>query len=180
MIDNIVAKRYARALIQAADAKKDYEKIDAQFSDFVDMLAENTQLNDILLSPAVSPVKKKKILSDLAEKAKLHKVLSRLLELLTDKGRLSIIESVYQAYVDLINEKNGIIPAKFYYADNITDKDRKDIEKELKRITGKDLEFEMIKDDSLIGGVMIKIGGKIYDGSIKNKFSILRKQLTGE
>ncbi|MBN2135546.1 MAG: ATP synthase F1 subunit delta [Acidobacteria bacterium] len=180
MLDTIIATRYAKALYQAAPEEKEFVKIRDSFDYFIKLFGDNKELNAVLLSPAISPLKKKKIITDLSEKAGFHPVFIRLLLLITDKGRLNIVETIYNEFLAFIDKEAGIERAKLFYSDELSPTEQKDIQAELSRITGKDIKMELHQDPALIGGVKIQIGGVIYDGSIRNRLEMMRKQLTGD
>jgi F-type H+-transporting ATPase subunit delta len=180
LLNEIIAKRYAKALLAACESEKEFAKINKQFTDFIETIVNNEKLEKVLISPAISPIKKKNILTKISKKSKLHPILENFFILINDKGRLSIIDDIYTCYQRLLNEKEGIVVARMHLANKISDKETKEISKQLERITGKKIALELIEDKDLIGGVKIQIGGTIYDGSLRNKFQMLRKQLTGE
>jgi F-type H+-transporting ATPase subunit delta len=180
MLDTMIATRYAKALYQAAPAEKEFNKIRESFDYFIKLFMENNDLNSVLLSPAISPLKKKKIITELSDKTGFHPIFIRLLLLITDKGRLNIVETIYNEFLVYIDREAGLERAKLYYSDELSPKEQKDIQAELSRITGKDIKMELHQDPALIGGVKIQIGGVIYDGSIRNRLEMMRKQLTGD
>ena len=180
MHHEIIAKRYAKALISACSEKKDLDKVVSQFEGFVQTFIENNDLHKALTSPAIPPSKKETILTNYSKKANLHAILRNFLVLLNEKGRITAIEDIHSAFIRLLNDRAGIVNARLFYATKPSKDDQSSIVKQLKRITGKEIALDMIEEPELIAGVMIKIDGTIYDGSLKNKFQMLRKHLTGE
>jgi len=180
MIKEILARRYAKALIGAAFQDEIVERITEELSGLVDMLTDNMELQQVLYNPAISPLKKIKILNIISEKARYHEILSNLLTILTEKGRTQIIPDIYKSYNELLDEKREIITAKLTCAEELTKKEIDKIVKQLERISGKHVHIDMTEDDTLIAGVKVEMAGVVYDGSVKNKLAMLRKELTGD
>jgi F-type H+-transporting ATPase subunit delta len=180
MITRVLARRYAKALLEAAKKSGEEKKITEQFGEFTEIAGANKDLESILLSPVVSPLARKNIIEKICEKSGYHKILTGFLLLLNDKGRIKHYSGIYLAYMEMLDESRGVLTAKLSYAGGISGEESEKIKKILERISGKNVKLDMTEDSSLIGGIRIEMAGTIYDGSLKNQIKMLKDQLTGE
>jgi F-type H+-transporting ATPase subunit delta len=180
MIKEMIARRYAKALLEAGLKEDVEERITEELSALSKILEENMDLAKVLYSPAISPLKKRKVLDVISEEAGFHKLLSKMLIILTEKGRIQIIPYIYKSYHEVLDDKRGVLTAKVSYANRLSKTDTERILKQLERISGKKVNLDIREDKSLIAGVKVEMGGFVYDGSLRNKLAMLRRELTGE
>lgn len=180
MITRVLARRYAKALLEAAKKSGGEKKITEQFGEFVEIARSNKDLESILLSPIVSPLSRKKIIEKICEKSDYHKIITGFLVLLNDKGRIKHYSGIYLAYMELLDESRGVLTARLTYAGGMSDKESEKIKKTLEKLSGKSVKLDITEDSGLIGGIRVEMAGTIYDGSLKNRIKMLKDQLTGE
>lgn len=180
MITKMLARRYAKALLEAANNAGEEENITEQFREFVAIAGSNPDLEKILSSPIVTPLARKKIIEKISEKSGYNKIFINFLSLLNEKGRIKHFHGIYKAYLELLDESQGILNAKLSFAGGLSDAESEKIRKVLERISGKSVKLDINEDLSLIGGIRVEMAGTIYDGSLKNRIKMLKDQLTGE
>lgn len=173
-----IAKRYARALIEIAEEMDKLNEItkDIQFIDSV--IRDSRELQLFLKSPIIREEKKKEILKEIFSDSRVDPVTLKFILLLVEKNRENLLHDIVKTYQQLYNEKMGIVIAEIVTAVEITDSEKKKIEKKILELTGANKVNPIYKvDPSIIGGVIIKIRDTVYDGSIKHKIKLLREQL---
>jgi F-type H+-transporting ATPase subunit delta len=173
----IIAKRYAKALVQLAEEKKTIDKTQGDLAAFVGAVDSLPDLQKLLASPVFTPENKKAVIKELAAKLKMDQVTQRFVEHLAETGRIRYIKDVFEAFREILAERTNRAMAKLTTAAAISAADLADIKKKLEKLTGKQVDIDAQVDASLIGGAKAQIGSTIYDGSIKNQLSKMRSQL---
>lgn len=173
----VVAKRYAEALFQLATEKNIADQLISELGTVKDVFKNDKQLVDFLSHPRVT-LQDKKQLIDEAFKSQNDTVLNTL-KILVERHRLSEIVAIIDHYNHLYNEANGIATATVFSVRPLTDDEKASLEKSFKAKLNKDsITFTNEIDESLVGGVRIRIGNTIYDGSISGKLNRLKSNLT--
>jgi len=99
------------------------------------------------------------------------------LKLLIERGRFPVLPAMYQAYTAIADERSGRARAIVYSAYELSEADSQAIAAQFSRLTGKTIAVENVIDKSLIGGIRVRIGDRLYEGSVAGKLEQLRKQL---
>mgnify|MGYP003248871010 CR=1 FL=1 len=165
MTDAIVARRYAGAIFALGKQQGD-EALSRYGSDLAalgDMLAASPKLDAALKSPVISIDEKKAVMGKLLKKIKADKTVSNFCLLLADKERL--------AYLDA----KGIIRGTLTTAVELTDNKRAELKAELEKKAGASIELAFDVDASILGGVVLKVGDRVLDASLRAQLAILRE-----
>jgi len=173
----IIAKRYAKALVQLAEEKKVVDKTRTDLAAFVEAVDSLPALQKLLASPVFTPEQKKAVIKDLAGKLGMQPSTQRFVEHLAETGRIRYIKEMYEAFQEILAERTNRAMARLTTAAAISPADLADIKKKLEALTGKQVDIDSRIDASLIGGAKAQIGSTVYDGSIKNQLSKMRNQL---
>lgn len=173
---SIVAGRYGLALFQLAMEKDALDVIEEELRAVKQVFTENEQLQVVLQHPKISKEKKKELLKAAFSQFSSY-VLNTML-LLLDRHRVNIIDEVAEHFISLANETRGIARATVYSVRKLSSDEVDAISAVFASKVGKkSLAIENIIDKSLIGGVKIRIGNRIYDGSVNGKLERLERQL---
>ena len=176
MSQSTVARRYATALYEEADDTGVLEDVD----DDVLMLRESLESTDQLLrffkSPIISKEKKESVIQSLLGD-RVEALLVRFLRLLVHKDRETMTKEVLDAYQSLRDEQRGIVNAHVTVAHPIPEEDREALVDTLEKQTGKSVRLHLTENPDLVGGVVIRIGDHVFDGSVRNKLSNLHDRL---
>lgn len=178
MSSSSVAKRYATALFQVSKEQQLLDQMEAELRVVKEVMASNADLNAVLKSPKLSTDKKKEILKDAFGKVNTY-VLNTLL-LLIDRHREDYITIVADEFIELANEERGIAEAIVYTIRPLTDEESKALSSTYAAKVGKkSLRIKNIVDTDLLGGVKIRIGNRILDGTLRGKLDRLERKLLG-
>ncbi len=170
MLDESLAKRYATALYASASAKKQQREQLKELRTIQKEFSEHTQLKQCLISPAIArPVKKKIIQAVFADKISTRAF--NFLFVLIDKGREAYLNDIIECFKRQFCEENGIIEVTVESASELDMQLCIFIETHLNKITGKKIKMQTVVRPELIGGLVVKYGGCLYDGSIKRHLS---------
>lgn len=176
MSQEVVAKRYAVALFQVAKDKGLFEQMEEELRVVKQVFSENPAIHTILKHPKVSINKKKEILKE--SFASLSEEVVNTLLLLVDRHREDAIVEMIDYFFEQANEEQGIAEAKVYSVRELSDDEKKSLTDIFaKRIGKKTLRIENIIDKSLLGGIKLRIGNRIFDGSVSGKLDRIERQL---
>lgn len=173
-----LTRRYAAALFAAA---KEADRIDTVESDLglIGYSLETVpRLGSTLSHPMIPPAKKKQIVTEVFT-GKIEDITLDFIKLMIDKRREGIIGEVESDYVRIANEHRGVVPAHVTSAYPLTEEEKKELQAGLSKFTGKKVEIETSEDPDLVGGVVVKIGDTVMDGSVKGYLAALKDRLLG-
>jgi F-type H+-transporting ATPase subunit delta len=173
----IIAKRYAKALVQLAEEKKSVDQTRADLAAFVGAVDTLPAMQKLFASPVLPPDSKKAVIRELAGKLNLQQTTQRFLEHLAETGRIRYIKDLHEAFLDILAQRQNRATVRLTTAVPINNGDLSDIKKKLEILTGKQVDIDSRVDASLIGGARAQIGSTIYDGTIKNQLSKMRMKL---
>jgi F-type H+-transporting ATPase subunit delta len=176
MSDATVARRYAQALYQEAEAAGDVDRIDEDMQGVQESLDASRDLALFFRSPLIAREKKAAVVGKLFD-GKVAPLIVRLMKLLVDKGREDILSAVVRQYADLRDERLGIVEAHVQTAMPMEFDETEDLRKTLEAKTGKKVRLRIEVEPELIGGVVVRIGDRVYDGSVQHQLASLRDQL---
>ncbi|OLS41202.1 F0F1 ATP synthase subunit delta [Bacillus sp. MRMR6] len=176
MSNSMVAKRYALALFRIAKEQNLLGVVEEELRVVREVVHYNKDLNAVLKSSKLSLEKKKEVIRASFGTVSAY-VLNTLL-ILIDRHREDEIVEVANQFFELANEEMGIAEAKVYSIRELTDAERDAISATFAAKVGKkSLRIENIVDSELLGGVKLRIGNRIYDGSLRGKLDRLERKL---
>lgn len=176
MSDITVARRYAQALTEQASADGTVNTIDKDMDLIRESLDGSRELVTFFGSPVISREKKTAVVDELFA-PRVHETTLKFLKLLIDKQREGIIPAVARAYRELRDEQQGIIEATARVAQPLQKAEEKDLQQRLETLTGKQIRLQTKVDPSLIGGLVVRVGDTVYDGSVRHQLENLRERL---
>jgi len=174
--DVVVAKRYAQALFELAAASKIVSEVEQQLKLVVDAINSDEQLIKFLELPNVQPENKVQLLRD-SFGENLSELVYNTLRLIIERGRQSIISNVYESYIKISGEALGQAKATVYTAELLSDAELADVAAQFEKVTGKKIIAEQVVNKALLGGVQVRIGDRLYDGSLASKLERLQNTL---
>lgn len=169
--DRVLAGRYAAALFQAASAKGEEQKVQADLGSAHKLLLDAM---GALRHPRVPPASKKKLLHD-AIGDKVGATTLNFLNLLVDKKRFELMVMVSAVYAKLAAEKRGAAKAHVRTAKPLSPEEQKTLAAKLKNFSGKEIELDVKEDPELIGGIAVKIGDWVLDSSLRGQLRRLKE-----
>lgn len=172
-----IAKSYVNALFDAVTTKKDMAAIASDMLDISNMISHSLELQTFLKSPLLSIDDHKVGLEKLAKKAKLSKPVTNMMMVMAANRRMSLLGLVAEEAQNYINRQSGTIPVEVTTANKLTAADQKKIATDLKNALGQDIVMQAYIDETLIGGVVIKAGSTLIDGSVRSKLDQLQREL---
>jgi len=172
----IIAKRYAKALVELSEEKKIVDKVRADLDSFMGAIESQPLVQKLFVSPAFTVDDKKAVIQELSVRLKLQKETQRFIEYLAESGRIRYVREVHRAFEELLAERQNRASVKLTTAVPVAPADLAGIKKQLEKITGRDVEIDAQVDPAVIGGATARIGSVIYDGTIKNQLDKMRER----
>jgi F-type H+-transporting ATPase subunit delta len=173
-----LARRYARALFDVADAKGGALALELrdELRAFASQLDAHAGLRRALAQPTLGAEAKRKLVTALAESAQASPILLKLVELLASRDRLGLLGEVAAAYAELANARKGVVAAEVVSAVALAPAQRQALERALAGGAGR-VELASAVEPGLVGGLVIRMGGRTYDGSVRTQLAALRRRL---
>ncbi|KAA0548594.1 F0F1 ATP synthase subunit delta [Bacillus sp. BGMRC 2118] len=176
MSNGTVAKRYANALFQIANEQNLLEQVEQELVAVRTIFAENKDLSSVLNHPKVTKATKKTLVKD--SFANFSAPVLNTLLILIDRHRQSIITEMVDFFIQEANDVRGIADAKVYSVRELTKDEQTALSDTFAKKVGKTaLRIENIIDPSVLGGVKVRIGNRIYDGSVSGKLARVEREL---
>ena len=137
-------------------------------------------LNDVhaRLNPAVPAPRKRGAMEQIAQRAGFTPIVSKLLILLADRDRLSLLDDIAASYHDLLADRQNVVRAEVTSAEPLSTDRLQAIEQRLATMTGKRVSMTAKVDKDIIGGVVARVGSTVYDASIATQLKKIRERLT--
>jgi F-type H+-transporting ATPase subunit delta len=169
-----VSGRYATALFDLAREQKAVDEVKADLDRFDAMLNESADLKRLVLSPVFAADTQLKALSAVLDKADIAGISANFLKVLTANRRLFAVADVIRAYRALVAKFKGEASAEVTVAEPLSDKNLDSLKAALKSVTGKDVALNVKVDPSIIGGLVVKLGSRMVDSSLRTKLNSIK------
>jgi F-type H+-transporting ATPase subunit delta len=143
------------------------------------MISENGRLLEAFSNPTVAYDQKKRVLDELIVRTKVRSTSANFLRVLLKNQRLIELPEVNAKLAQVLDERAGVISAHVMSARPVPEATRSLLEERLGQLTGKKARLSFELDESLLGGIVTRIGSTIYDGSVRNQLARLREELAG-
>jgi len=168
---NAIARRYAKALIQLAGEHDAVERYYTELADFSAALDSNVEVGAILASPGYGIEAKREIVKEVAGRVGVSKTVADFLFLLLEKKRIDQLSQILTGYRSFADDAAGILRSTVTSALPLTEEQVGKIQGALEKASGKQIILGVETDPSLIGGVVTRIGDKVFDGSIRTQLA---------
>jgi F-type H+-transporting ATPase subunit delta len=178
-----VAARYGRALVDLVVPPRPELTSEAAVAElrlFEQLWDESPDLRNILMSPAVPAARKRAVVSSLAERAGLSRLIRNFLFVVIDHRRIGLLRSIREAFEKLLDERLGVVRVQVSAAQDLSESQRRALTDTLSSVAGRQARLEFATDPSLLGGVVARIGSTIYDGSVRGQLDALRRRLAAD
>lgn len=173
-----VAERYALALFQVAQKHGTSLEVEQDLREVKKVFKMTPEFYNLIVSPKLSADKRTNLINEVFSGA--NPFVINTLQLMAERKRMDEVSSLADEFVALSNNAQGIEDAKVYSTRPLTEEERVSISTVFANKIGKQsLRIENIIDPSLIGGLRLQIGNRIYDSSVSTKLARLQRQLIG-
>ncbi len=176
MTNAAVAKRYAQALLQIGQEKDSLDRYQEDLKLVVDTIQSDESLQRILLSRTIGSDKKKNIATALFE-GKVAQIILNFLYVVIDKNREDCIGDIYVMYCVYADEVRNIAYADIVSAYPLTEAQEEALCAQLEHISGKTVKLNVSVDESLLAGMVVTFGDKVYDGTVGARLAGIKQKM---
>jgi len=169
-----VSGRYATALFELARDERSIDAVEADLDRFDAMLADSTDLKRLVRSPVFSADSQSKALAAVLDKAEISGISAKFLKVLTANRRLFVVGDVIRAFRALVARLKVEATADVTVAETLSEKNLDALKTALKSVTGKDVALNVKVDPSIIGGLVVKLGSRMVDSSLRTKLNSIK------
>jgi F-type H+-transporting ATPase subunit delta len=174
-----VASTYARAFADVVlDARLDASRATAELRTIADLLAGSLELRRVWENPAVAAEQKHRILDSIVQRAGISKPVRNLVAVLIDHRRVAFLPRILQQLEKELDARLGFAEAEITSVRGLGDAEKRALEAQVEKLTGKRVRARYGQDTSLLGGAVIRIGSTIYDGSVKGQLERIREAIS--
>ena len=172
------ANRYARALFDVGIKEGDIQQIGKELSGFNALVTGHELLSRVLVNPAIPAARKRAVVEQLlAQGGKLSPILTKLLLLLADRDRLSLLPEMAAAYEQRLMEHANVVRAELTTAVALPADRVAALQQGLASVTGRQVQLETKVDPTIIAGAVARIGSTVYDGSVTTQLQKVKERL---
>jgi len=174
-----VARRYALALADVVAKAGETDSVKTELKSWEQLINANSDLQTALGSPAISKTDKEKVLEGLIAKTQPTKTTANFLRVLLRNSRLTEIGEINEKFSSVLEERSGVVSAQITSARPLPENVQAEMKTNLEKMTGKTVNLNFQTDETLIGGVVTRLGSTVYDGSVKTQLEELKQQMIG-
>ena len=176
MIQNEIAKKYSEALFSLAEEKDEFIKFKNDLNSIKEAFTEHKEFKNVLFHPRIKIEEKKRIFKRIF-KEKISQEIYNFIQLLIDKRRIFYIKAIINQFNDLVNDRKKILEIEVVSAIELEE----NMKNRLKDKLEKGMNYEVVLNNTvnpeILGGLVLKIGDKIIDGSIQYKLNTLSEKI---
>jgi F-type H+-transporting ATPase subunit delta len=174
-----LAERYAAALFELADERHELDTVANDVRELRAMLHGSADLMRLVRSPVLSRDEQGKAMAALAADAKLSKLTADFIAVVARNRRLFAVPAMIEAYLDTLAARRGEVTAEVVAAQQLTKAQEDALAEQLRRAVGSRVTVDVRVDPSLLGGMVVKIGSRMVDGSLKGQLQRLQLSMRG-
>jgi F-type H+-transporting ATPase subunit delta len=176
---SVVTSRYARAFVDVVidghlDANRVLQELDAVSA----IARESEQLRKVWESPAIPAEQKRRLLDAIVAKQGISRPVRNFIAVLIDHRRIIMLDQVLKDFQHELDNRLGFAEAEISSARELSDSERRALEGQVEKLTGKKVRARYSRDASLLGGAVVRLGSTIYDGSVAGQLERIREQLS--
>ena len=176
-ISSGIAARYAQAIFELGLSKGELDKLESDIQDLTAALSESVELTSLINSPVYSRNAQSKAILAIAAKMKLTNTLSNTLGLMASKRRLFVLPALVEKLNGLITDHKGELSAEVTSAKALTKAQSEKLSKIISARVGKAVKINATVDQNIIGGLVVRVGSKMIDTSIRSKLNSLQNAM---
>ncbi|GAA3757870.1 ATP synthase F1 subunit delta [Terriglobus aquaticus] len=172
--------RYARAFQQVAQAQGlNNDQVRQQLADFSSTLHNSRELREFLSNPSLEQHDKLKVLDAVAGRIGIDKTVRNFLAVLMDHERLGSLDDVVAEYQAMADAANGVAEVEIVSAKPLAEDERNLLQWKAGELAGSNVRVRWSEDASLLGGAVIRLGSRVYDGSVRGQLEQMKEHLAG-
>lgn len=177
---HVLASRYATSLIEVASQSGAIDAIEKDMVSLHKALTDSSELNSLIGNPVYSKEQLLNAVQEIGRKASFHQTTINFLGVLAHNARLGALPKVIVAFFAEMERRHGVVEAKVVSAFPLTEAQQKTLADTLAQKTGKSIRLNLQIDKSLLGGMVVTVGSRMIDDSLKTRLSQLKLEMIGK
>jgi len=174
-----IASRYARALVEVIlEQKIDADVARQQLRSIVEAVHESLELRRVWESPAVLPEQKRAVLDAIAAQIGAVKQIRNFMAVLIDHRRIAMLDDIMRQFETELDAQLGFTEVEVARARDLSAAERRELESRVEQMTCKKVRARYVANPDLLGGVTVRVGSTIYDGSVRGQLEKMRQELS--
>ena len=174
-----ITSRYARAFVDVVLAHRlDAAKVSQELHSMAAAVQSSLELRRVWESPAISAAEKRALLDAIVSRQSISRPVRNFIAVLIDHRRIAALDQVIKDFEHQLNSRLGFAEAEITSARDLSDAERRDLEAQVGKLTGKKVRARYSRDESILGGAIVQLGSTIYNGSVKGQLEKIREQLS--
>lgn len=179
MIDTTLAKRYAQALVEIGEERNTLDDYGRDLAALTELMETSKDFSEVLINPVFTKEDKKRIAGSILEKLETDRTVVNFINLLIDRKRIDQLPGIELAFRNAVDEIRGITRGAVTSAEPLDEAQLDRVTGALSEISGKKVVLTAGVDQSLIGGLVARVGDMVFDGTIRTQLSQLKESLKG-
>ena len=176
MLTTKAARRYATALLELAQERNELKDVLNDISFIHNTMEDSRELVNFLKSPVIKFDDKVAVLDELFSE-NIQESTDKFIKLLARKDRINLLDQISAAFITQYKKVAGIITVDVFVAEELTEEQRKQLHRSLEEKTQKEVEMNISLDESLRGGMAVRIDDTVIDGTVKHQLERLEERL---
>ncbi len=172
-----MAGRYATALFELADEAGSVDAVKADMDTVTGLMAESADFSRLVKSPVFSADEQERAITAVLNAAGIAGLSAKFLKLVTQNRRLFALPAIIKSYAALVAAKRGEVTAQVTVAEPLSDAHVATLKQSLAATTGKDVSLDVTVDPSILGGLIVQLGSRMVDASLKTKLNSIRHSM---
>ena len=174
---SLTKNSYSQALFELASENSSINDIEFQVSAILRLIDKSKDFKDLIKDPTNTIDDQLKVINEISNQFKFNELLKKFLGFLISKRRFFYVEKIFNDFLFICSSSRGEIQAELSVAKNLNENEINNIKKELSSTFGSNIKLKYKYDQSLIGGLIIKVGSTMIDNTIKNKLQKIEKKM---
>lgn len=173
------AGSYARAFADViVGGKHDANRALQELRSIGALLKASTELRRVWENPGIPAEQKRKVLDGIVAREGISRPVRNFIAVLIDHRRIAAFEPIVAQFEQEINQRLGFAEAQITSARELSDAEKRELEARVQKLTGKKVHARYARDESLLGGAVVRVGSTIYDGSVRGQLERIKEAIS--
>lgn len=175
-----VARRYASALADVVLSGGEAREVQNELLEWESMIQSHDLLQEVFRNPTITYNQKRSVLEEMISRTKVRPATANFLRVLVRNQRLTELGEINRRFAHVLDERSGVVAAEVTTARPVSDEIKRALSERLAAVTGKEVRFSFATDETIIGGMITRIGSTVYDGSVRSQLKQVEAMLAGK
>ena len=174
-----ISSRYARALVEVVlEQRLDANVAREQLNSIAEAVRKSVELRRVWESPAISAEQKRSVLDAIVGRIGAAKPMRNFLAIVIDHRRIAMLDDIVRQFGVELDTQLGFVEAEISSARELSAEQQRELESQVERLTGKRVRTRYTSNPGLLGGVVVRVGSTIYDGSVRGQLEKIKQELS--